>query len=123
MKFKIGDIITGVDSCPYTITNNRGTYEVIYAYNSKLIRVKVTEHIDKSVIGDQFVVDSNFFVYAEGYAHWDGIFNRAYYKKTFSVKDGIPVVEGVGVNSPCYKQLCEEYAKYKESMKKEGDVV
>lgn len=117
MKFKIGDIITGVDSCPYTITNNRGTYEVIYAYNSKLIRVKVTEHIDKSVIGDQFVVDSNFFVYAEGYAHWDGIFNRAYYKKTFSVKDGVPVVEGVGVNSPCYKQLCAEYEEFLKNEK------
>lgn len=119
MKFKIGDIITGADSCPYTVTDNHGAYEVIYVYDESLIRVKVTEHIDKSVIGHQFDVNSNFFVYAEGYAHWDGIFNRAYNKKTFSVKDGVPVVDGVSVDSPCYKQLCEEYAKYKESVEKE----
>lgn len=119
MKFKIGDIITGADGCPYTITNNHGTYEVIYVGNGNFIRVKVIKHIDKSVIGEQFNVDSNFFVYVENYAHWDGIFDRAYSKKTFSIKDCVPVVEGVSVNSPCYKQLCAEYAKYMKSVEKE----
>lgn len=61
MRFKIGDIITGAENSPYTITDNRGTYEVIYIYNERLIRVKVTEHIDKSVIGYQFDVNSIFF--------------------------------------------------------------
>ena len=53
------------------------------------------------------------------FIRWEGIFDSAYNKKTFDIKDGIPVVKGVSVDSPCYKQLCEEYAKYKESIEKE----
>ena len=119
MKFKIGDIITGVEGVPYTITNNRGTYEVIDVYDDEIIRVKVLEHINPLEVGNRFQVFSKHFVYAEGFAHWKGIFNKAYNQKTFSIEDGVPVVDGVSIDSPCYKQLCDEYAKYMKSIEKE----
>lgn len=119
MKFKVGDIITGVDGSPYTVTNSLGTYEVIHVYDDEFIRVKVLEHINPLEVGNAYQVFSKHFVYAEGFAHWEGIFNRAYNQKTFDIEDGVPVVEGVSVDSPCYKQLCEECAKYMKNMEKE----
>ena len=118
-KFKVGDIITGVDGSPYTVTNSLGTYEVIHVYDDEFIRVKVLEHINPLEVGNGYQVFSKHFVYAEGFAHWEGIFNRAYNQKTFDIEDGVPVVEGVSVDSPCYKQLCDEYTKYVKSIEKE----
>lgn len=118
MRFNVGDIITGVEDAPYTVTNNCGTYEVIRVYDDEFIRVRVLEHINPLEVGNGYSVLSKYFVYAEGFAHWEGIFDRAYNKKTFRVKDGIPVVDGVSVDSPCYKQLC---AEYEEFLKKEKE--
>ena len=119
MKFNIGDIITAVKDCPYSVTTNNGKYEVIRVYDDEFIRVKVLEHINPFEAGNGYDVLSKFFVYAEGFAHWEGIFNRAYNQKTFDIENGVPVVEGVSVDSPCYKQLCREYAKYMKSAEKE----
>lgn len=119
MKFKIGDIITGADDSPYTVTNSLGTYMVVYAYGDDFVRIKVVEHIDPLKVGDKFDVLTKYFVYAKDFVHWEGIFNKAYNKKAFDIKDGVPVVEGVSKDSPCYKQLCEEYAKYVKSAEKE----
>ncbi len=118
MKFKIGDIITAVKDCPYSITNSNGTYEVIYVYGIEFVRIEVVEHINPYEIGQQFDVESKYFIYAKDFVHWEGIFDRAYNKKTFDIKDGMPVVEGVSKDSPCYKQLCDEY---KEFLKKEKE--
>ena len=118
MKFNIGDIITGVENNPYSITNSRGTYEVIYVYDDEFVRVRVVEHVNPLEVGNGYDVLSKHFVYAEGFAHWEGIFNRAYNQKTFDIENGVPVVNNVGKDSPCYKQLCAEYAKYMESMEK-----
>lgn len=124
MKFNIGDIITGVENNPYSITNSNGTYEVLYAYGDRsFIRVRVVEHIESSNVGHQFDVESKYFIYAKDFVHWEGIFDRAYNKKTFDIKDGMPVVEGVSKDSPCYKQLCAEYAKYVKSAEKERQMV
>ena len=119
MKFKIGDIITGTKDTPYSVTNSDGTYEVIFVYNNNFIRVRVVEHI-RAVKGGQFDVEPRYFVYAEGFAHWEGIFSGAYKQKTFDIEDGVPVVDGVSIDSPCYKQLCDEYTKYMKSIEKEG---
>lgn len=118
-KFKVGDIITGVDDSPYPATNSCGTYNVIRVYNDGYIRVKVVEHIKLSLVGNKFDVLSKYFIYAKDFVHWEGIFNKAYNQKTFDVEDGVPVVEGVSKDSPCYKQLCDEYAKYVKSAEKE----
>lgn len=119
MKFNVGDIITGVEDAPYTVTNSCGEYMVIFVYDDDYIRVRVIKHIDPLKMGDEFDVMSKYFVYAKDFVHWEGIFDRAYNKKTFDIKDGIPVVDGVSVDSPCYKQLCAEYAKYMKSVEKE----
>lgn len=118
-KFEIGDIITGVEGSLYTVTNSCGKYEVIRVYDDEFIRVKVLEHINPFEVGNGYDVLSKHFVYAEGFAHWKGIFNRAYNQKTFDIENGVPVVEGVSVDSPCYKQLCDEYEEYVKSMEKE----
>lgn len=117
MKFYIGDIITGVEDSPYSVTNSCGTYEVIRVYDDKFICVKVLEHIESYVIDHEFDVESKYFVYAEGYAHWKGIFNGAYNEKTFDIENGVPVVSNVGKDSPCYKQLCAEYEEFLKNEK------
>ena len=122
MKFNIGDIITGVEDAPYSITNHRGIYRVIECYDNGDISVVVLDHKDPSAIGHTFLVRSKFFVYAKGYAHWEGIFVKAYNEKTFCIRNGVPVVDGVGKDSPCYKQLCLEYQKYMESKEKQDEV-
>lgn len=119
-KFKVGDIITGVDGAPYTVTNSLGTYKVIYVHDDEFVRVRIVKHIDPLKVGSEFDVLTKYFVYADGYVQWEGIFNRAYNQKTFDIKNGVPVVEGVSVDSPCYKQLCDEYAKYVKAQKKKG---
>lgn len=118
-KFKVGDIITGVDGSPYTVTNSLGTYMVVYVYDDEFVRVKIVKHIDLLKVGSEFVVLSKYFVYAKDFVHWKGIFNKAYNQKTFDIKDGVPVVDGVSKDSLCYKQLCDEYAKYVKSAEKE----
>nr|DAU08727.1 MAG TPA: hypothetical protein [Caudoviricetes sp.] len=118
-KFKVGDIITGIDGSPYTVTNSRGTFKVIYVYDDEFVRVRIVKHIDPLKVGSEFDVLSKYFVYAKDFVHWEGIFNKAYNQKAFDIKDGVPVVDGVSVDSPCYKQLCAEYAKYKKSAEKE----
>lgn len=119
-KFKVGDIITGVDDSPYPATNSCGTYNVIRVYNDGYIRVKVVEHIKLSLVGNKFDVLSKYFIYAKDFVHWEGIFNKAYNQKTFSIENGVPVVNNVGKDSPCYRQLCAEYNEYlkKEKEKK-----
>lgn len=119
-KFKVGDIITGVDDSPYPATNSCGTYNVIRVYNDGYIRVKVVEHIKLSLVGNKFDVLSKYFIYAKDFVHWEGIFNKAYNQKTFDVENGVPVVNNVGKDSPCYRQLCAEYNEYlkKEKEKK-----
>lgn len=119
MKFKIGDIITGVDGSPYTVTNSLVAYKVIRVYGDEFVRVRIVKHIDLLKVGSEFDVLSKYFVYAKDFVHWEGIFSMAYNQKTFDIKDGVPVVDGVGVDSPCYKQLCDEYAKYMKSIEKE----
>lgn len=121
MKFNIGDIITGAENNPYSITNSSGTYEVICVYDDEFVRVRVVEHIDPLEVGGEFDVLTEYFICAKDFVHWEGIFDSAYNKKTFDIKDGMPVVEGVSVDSPCYKQLCDEYTKYVKSMEKEKE--
>ena len=117
MKFNVGDIITGTKDSPYPITNSDGKYEVICVFDDDHICVRVVEHIRADKVGTQHLVFSRFFVYAEGFAHWEGIFSMAYNQKTFDIENGVPVVEGVSVDSPCYKQLCAEHEEFLKNEK------
>lgn len=55
---------------------------------------------------------------------WNGLYGVANHRQLFTVENGVPVVENVGKDSPCYKQLCAEYQEYmkKEKEKKLCDI-
>ena len=124
MKFKVGDIVKGNEMSDdrYSITNSYCVGEVIEANEFGIIMLKLISHEQyKDHVGEEFVVDDDYFdlVTTNG---WTGLYGVANYKKLFSIENGVPVVNNVGKDSPCYKQLCAEYTKYMESMEKEEKV-
>ena len=124
MKFKVGDIVKGnkMSDGKYSITNSYCVGEVIETNEFGIIMLKLISHEKyKDHVGEEFVVDDDYFdlVTTNG---WTGLYGVANYKKLFSIENGVPVVNNVGKDSPCYKQLCAEYAKYMESMEKEKKV-
>lgn len=42
------------------------------------------------------------------YKPYNGLFSKAYHRKLFTIENGVPIIEGVNVNSHCYKQLIKE---------------
>lgn len=121
VKFKIGDIVKGnkMSDDRYSITNSSCIGEVIETNEFGFIVLKIISHeLYKDHVGETFSVEDNYFdlVTTNG---WTGLHGIANYKKLFSIENGVPVVNNVGKDSPCYKQLCDEYAKYMESMEKE----
>ena len=124
MKFKIGDIVKGNEMSDdrYSITNSYCIGEVIETNEFGSILLKVISHeLYKDYIGEEYPVEDDYFdlVTTNG---WTGLYGVANYKKLFSIENGVPVVNNVGKDSPCYKQLCAEYTKYMESMEKEKKV-
>ena len=123
MKFKIGDIVKGNKAADgkYSITNSYCVGEVIETNEFGFIVLKIISHERFEYhVGEAFSVEDNYFdlVTTNG---WTGLYGIANYKKLFSIENGVPVVNNVGKDSPCYKQLCDEYAKYIESMEKEKE--
>lgn len=123
MKFKVGDIVKGNKRADdkYSITNSYCVGEVIETNEFGYIVLKIISHeLYKDHIGEVFAVDDDYFdlVTTNG---WTGLYGVANYKKLFSIENGVPVVNNVGKDSPCYKQLCDEYAKYMENMEKEKE--
>lgn len=124
MKFKIGDIVKGNEMSDdrYSITNSSCVGEVIETNEFGMILLKIISHERyKDHVGEEYPVDDDYFdlVTTNG---WTGLYGVANYKKLFSIENGVPVVNNVGKDSPCYKQLCAEYTKYVESMEKEKKV-
>ena len=124
MKFKIGDIVKGnkMADGKYSITNSYCVGEVIETNEFGFIVLKVISHEQyEDHVGEIFSVEDDYFdlVTTNG---WTGLYGVANYKKLFSIENGVPVVNNVGKDSPCYKQLCAEYTKYVESMEKEKKV-
>lgn len=124
MKFKVGDIVKGnkMSDDKYSITNSYCVGEVIETNEFGFIVLKIISHERFEYhVGEAFSVEDNYFdlVTTNG---WTGLYGIANYKKLFSIENGVPVVSNVGKDSPCYKQLCAEYAKYMENMEKEKKV-
>ena len=124
MKFKVGDIVKGNEKsyCKYSITNSYCVGEVIETSEFGIIVLKIISHeYYEDRVGEAFSVEDDYFdlVTTNG---WTGLYGVANYKKLFSIENGVPVVNNVGKDSPCYKQLCDEYAKYMENMEKEKKV-
>ena len=124
MKFKVGDIVKGneMSDGKYSITNSYCVGEVIETNEFGIIMLKIISHEQyEDHVGEEFVVDDDYFDLVTT-NNWVGLYGVANYRKLFSIENGVPVVNNVGKDSPCYKQLCAEYAKYMESMEKEEKV-
>ena len=124
MKFKIGDIVKGnkMSDGKYSITNSYCVGEVIETNEFGIIMLKLISHEKyKDHVGEEFVVDDDYFDLVTT-NNWVGLYGVANYRKLFSIENGVPVVNNVGKDSPCYKQLCDEYTKYMENMEKEKKV-
>lgn len=120
VKFKIGDIVKGNEMSDgrYRFTNSYCTGKVIEVYEDGTFLLKVISHeLYKDNIGEEYPVDDDYFdlVMPNG---WTGLYGIANYRQLFSVENGVPVVNNVGKDSPCYKQLC---AEYEEFLKKEKE--
>ena len=124
MKFKIGDIVKGNEMSDgrYSFTNSYCTGKVIEVYEDGTFLLKVISHERyEDQVGEEYPVDDYCFDLVMPY-NWTGLYGVANYRKLFSIENGVPVVNNVGKDSPCYKQLCDEYAKYMENMEKEKKV-
>lgn len=122
MKFKIGDIVKGNKNSNfrYEYTTSYCTGEVVEVYRDDMIRLKILSHERyKGEVGSEYAVDEDYFELVAS-NNWVGLYRTANYKKLFSIENGVPVVNNVGKDSPCYRQLCAEYNEYlkKEKEKK-----
>ena len=123
MKFKIGDIVKGNEMSDgrYSFTNSYCTGKVIEVYEDGSFLLKVISHeLYEDQVGEVYPVDEDYFDLVMP-NNWTGLYGVANYRKLFTIENGVPVVNNVGKDSPCYKQLCAEYAKYMESMEKEKE--
>ena len=124
MRFKVGDIIKGNKKSDdrYRFTNSYCTGKVIEVYEDGTFLLKVISHeLYEGQVGEEYPVDDDYFDLVMP-NNWTGLYGVANYRKLFSIENGVPVVNNVGKDSPCYKQLCDEYAKYMENMEKEKKV-
>lgn len=127
MKFKIGDIVKGNKNSnfKYEYTTSYCTGEVIEVYGDGMIRLKILSHERyKNEVGSEYAVDEDYFELVAS-NNWVGLYRTANYKKLFSIENGVPVVNNVEKDSPCYRQLCAEYNEYlkKEKEKKVCGIV
>ena len=119
MKFKIGDIVKGNEMSDdrYSFTNSYCTGEVIGVYEDGSFLLKVISHeLYEDHVGEEYPVDDYCFDLVMPY-NWTGLYGVANYRKLFSIENGVPVVNNVGKDSPCYKQLCAEYEEFLKNEK------
>lgn len=119
VKFKIGDIVKGNEMSDgrYGFTNSYCTGKVIKVYEGGTFLLKVISHERyEDMAGEEYTVDEDYFdlVTTNG---WSGLYGAANYRKLFSIENGVPVVNNVGKDSPCYKQLCAEYEEFLKNEK------
>ena len=119
MKFKVGDIVKGNKAADdkYSITNSYCVGEVIETNEFGYIVLKIISHEQyEDHVGEAFSVDDDYFDLVMPY-NWTGLYGVANYRKLFSIENGVPVVNNVGKDSPCYKQLCAEYEEFLKNEK------
>lgn len=119
MKFKIGDIVKGNEMSDgrYSFTNSYCTGKVIEVYEDGTFLLKVISHERyEDQVGEEYPVDDYCFDLVMP-NNWTGLYGVANYRKLFSIENGVPVVNNVGKDSPCYKQLCAEYEEFLKNEK------
>lgn len=105
-KFKMGDYVIGNDKSPYSVTK-KGVVCYVTKSNGVYFYVKLVNMKNGICYDIEFPVDEEFFDYYD-FKKYNGLFASAFYGKNFTINDGIVIVNGVGKDSPCYKQLIDE---------------
>lgn len=120
-KFKVGDIVKGNKNSDfrYKCTTSCCIGEVIEIYEDGDFLLKIISHERyENEVGNEYPVDEYYFdLVAQN--KWVGLYSAANYKKLFTIENGVPVVNNVSKDSPCYKQLCDEYKNYLKKEKGE----
>ena len=119
MKFKVGDIVKGNEKSDgrYAFTNSYCTGKVIEVYEDGTFLLKVISHERyEDQVGEEYTVEDDYFDLVTT-DNWTGLYGVANYRKLFSIENGVPVVNNVGKDSPCYKQLCAEYEEFLKNEK------
>lgn len=127
MKFKVGDIVRGNKNADfkYCVTDSYCIGEVVKVYGDGDILLKIISHKHyESEVRNEYPVDEDCFDLVTSNS-WTGLYGVANYKKLFTIENGVPIVNNVGKDSPCYKQLCAEYEEFlkKEKEKKVCGIV
>ena len=114
--FPVGSYIVGNSKNEYGQTRYGCVCKVMeykdFLYNERLgldseyMRVKIVDK-DGTLRESTYIVKPSWFDACD-YKPYTGLFSKAYYKKLFTIENGVPIIEGVNVNSHCYKQLIKE---------------
>lgn len=114
--FPVGSYVVGNSKNKYGYTCRGCVCKVIgykdYFYNKRLgldseyMRVKIVDR-DGTLRADTYPVKPSWFDACD-FKPYNGLFSKAYHRKLFTIENGVPIIEGVNVNSHCYKQLIKE---------------
>ena len=115
IPFPVGSYVVGNNKNGYGQTRRGVICRVTnykYDYYNKRIGLD-SEYMTVSIVEKDGTIRGSFTVRpswfdACDYKPYNGLFSKAYYKKLFTIKNDIPIIEGVNVNSPCYNQLIKE---------------
>ena len=81
-------------------------YNKLAGLDSQYMTVKIVR--ENGTLGiTKFTVIPSWFDACD-YKPYNGLFSKAYHRKLFTIENGVPIIEGVNVNSHCYKQLIKE---------------
>lgn len=80
-------------------------YDKRYGLDSQYMNVAIVT--ENGTIRGLFTVRPSWFDACD-YKPYNGLFSKAYHRKLFTIENGVPIIEGVNVNSHCYKQLIKE---------------
>ena len=115
VPFPIGSYVIGNSKNYYGQTRRDCICKVIkyrdYFYNKRVgldSEYMVVTIVEKDgTFRGSFTVRPSWFDACD-YKPYTGLFGTAYYRKLFTIENDIPIIEGVNVNSHCYKQLIKE---------------
>lgn len=116
IPFPVGSYVVGNSKNEYGQTKYGCVCKVMrykdYLYNKRLgldseyMQVKVVDK-DGTLRPNTYAVKPSWFDACD-YKPYNGLFSKAYHRKLFTIENGVPIIEGVNVNSHCYKQLIKE---------------
>ena len=115
MPFPIGSYVVGNSKNKYGQTRYGCVCKVMgykdYLYNERLgldsEYMNVAIVTENGTIRGPFTVKPSWFDACD-FKPYTGLFSKAYYRKLFTIENDTPIIEGVNVNSHCYKQLIKE---------------